>query len=275
MDALIRWLLTYLVHSTLLVGAAIVVGRILGERRLALQEALLRAALLGGFLTAGLQLALDLRPLAGSLTLASAPGRLDARTPSTSAPQAVARSAARATASFPLVVRIDAATAPQALPPASRWSSAWPTKARRYWPPALLTAWVGLALLSLVRLVWARLRLRRLLSDRRPVRDHEIAPGTQAIADALGLRGSVRMTAAPRLSVPAAIGVLRPEVCLPTRVFAELRGSRSSRCARTSWRTSLATIRPGCSSRASRPRWRRCSRSTTGRVDAWPIWRSV
>ena len=69
MDTLIRWLLTYLLHSTVLLGGAWLVGRALGGRRLVLQEALLRAALIGGFLTAGLQIGLELRPAAGHLGL--------------------------------------------------------------------------------------------------------------------------------------------------------------------------------------------------------------
>ena len=45
MEPLVRWLLTYLLHSTVLLGAAWLVRLALGERRLAVQEAVLRAAL--------------------------------------------------------------------------------------------------------------------------------------------------------------------------------------------------------------------------------------
>ena len=72
MDFLASALLTYLLHSTLLLAAALLMRIALRERRLVLQEALLRAALVGGFVTAGLQVGLGLQPLGGSWALAPA-----------------------------------------------------------------------------------------------------------------------------------------------------------------------------------------------------------
>ena len=72
MEPLVRWLLTYLLHSTVLLGAAWLVRLALGERRLAVQEAVLRAALVGGFVTASLQIGLDVRPIGGALAVPSA-----------------------------------------------------------------------------------------------------------------------------------------------------------------------------------------------------------
>ncbi|HEX9186867.1 MAG TPA: hypothetical protein VGB87_07340, partial [Vicinamibacteria bacterium] len=78
MEPVLRWLLTYLVHSTVLLAAAWIRGAALRERRLVLQEAVLRAALLGGFVTAGLQVGLDLRPVAGALAVPAEPRLADA-----------------------------------------------------------------------------------------------------------------------------------------------------------------------------------------------------
>ena len=63
------WLLTYAVHSTLLLGGAWLVSRRLGGRRLAVQETLWKLALVGGLATATLQLGLGVRPLGGAWAL--------------------------------------------------------------------------------------------------------------------------------------------------------------------------------------------------------------
>ena len=64
---LLSWLLTYAIHSSVLLGAAWLATR---ARRItpAAAEILWKAALIGGFFTASLQLWLDLRP-AGSVAL--------------------------------------------------------------------------------------------------------------------------------------------------------------------------------------------------------------
>ncbi len=66
------WLLTYLLHSTILLCSALVVSRSMAGRNLAVQEMLLRAALIGGVLTATLQVGLGIAPLAGVFALDSA-----------------------------------------------------------------------------------------------------------------------------------------------------------------------------------------------------------
>ncbi|HXY42032.1 MAG TPA: hypothetical protein VEQ10_20320, partial [Vicinamibacteria bacterium] len=76
-----RLVLTYLIHSTLLLAAAALACRLLRERRLVLQEALLRAALLGGLATAALQVGLELRPVAGVLRLPLVGSAVPAGTP--------------------------------------------------------------------------------------------------------------------------------------------------------------------------------------------------
>lgn len=223
MDAIVSWLLTYVLHSTLLLGAAALARLALGERRLALQEAMLRAALLGGFLTASLQLALNVQPLGGSLPLPQA--RMEV-----AAPALIPQIAARDRATVPALRDEDAAataelyaTPSQSLSPAPAIAAPWTAVAQRAWRPALLIFWGSLALIGAVRLALGARRLRQLLRDRQPLGDVPIGAGARAIATVLGLRSPVRLSTAPRLAVPLATGVLRPEVCLPTRVLADLR----------------------------------------------------
>ena len=58
------WLLTYALHSTLLLGLAWALGRWV-VRAHAAREVLWKAALLGGLLTATVQVAAGFEPLAG------------------------------------------------------------------------------------------------------------------------------------------------------------------------------------------------------------------
>ena len=80
-DQVVAWLLTYTVHSTLLLGAAWAVSRWLGGRRLRLQETIWRFALAGALVSATAQLALGglgHAPLAGRWALALTTGPADA-----------------------------------------------------------------------------------------------------------------------------------------------------------------------------------------------------
>jgi beta-lactamase regulating signal transducer with metallopeptidase domain len=205
-EPLVRWLLTYLVHSTLLLGAAGLARFALRERRLALQEAVLRAALVGGFVTASLQIGLDLRPLGGALAV---PGSRPAL--SVPGPSQVGPAAPHLWPGRPVVEREA---------PAGAETAAAAVAAR--WRTGLVLVWAGLAAAALARLGVASRRLRRLLRDRRPIDGGELAPEAARLGVALGLRRAVRLSATERLAVPLATGVLRPEVCLPARAVAEL-----------------------------------------------------
>jgi beta-lactamase regulating signal transducer with metallopeptidase domain len=227
MEGVLRWLLTYLLHSTVLLVLAALARLALGERRLALQEALLRAALVGGFVTAGLQVGLDLHPLAGRLALPAplaAPG-------SPAAASAGAAGARPTIAVAPAPVRegglaVDApparvvSTAPVPIAPA--WLVGAVGEAAGRLPGGLALAWAALAAVGLARLGVAAVRLRQLLRGRRPIDAGALGTLAARMGRALGLRRRVPLSAAGRLSVPLATGVLRPEVCLPERAVAEL-----------------------------------------------------
>jgi len=213
---LARLLLTYLIHSTLLLGAAALACRLLRERRLVLQEVLLRSALLGGLLTPVLQVGLELRPVAGVLRVPLAAS-------------AVATPLPVDAAADPADSDTAPAASPEALPAWQARVVLAPTVFERSWSRAaeswrtlLAVAWVALAALGLLRLAVAGLRLHRLLRGRRPIVDGPLAPEAASVASALGLRGPVPLSSAPRLTVPLATGVLRPQACLPARAVAEL-----------------------------------------------------
>ena len=69
----LAWLLTYLLHSTLLLGLAWLASKPLGRWSAAAEEAVWKLALVGALFTASLQLAAGWEPLAGRWNLPGVP----------------------------------------------------------------------------------------------------------------------------------------------------------------------------------------------------------
>jgi BlaR1 peptidase M56 len=106
-DQALAWLLTYALHSTLLLATAWAVTRGLGGRRLRLQETIWRCALLGALVTASAQLAfgqLGHAPIAGRWTLAAsgAPAAVPADAPDAALVGHAAGAAGQAHAAVPV-----------------------------------------------------------------------------------------------------------------------------------------------------------------------------
>jgi len=201
------WLLTYLLHSTALLVAAWIGCALLGPRRLAAQETVLRVALLGGLATATLSLAVG----AGGVTV-------DLAVPvSARLPQGTHRVAA---APLPTAVTAVPASFPEAADGVRSAAEGHAGRARALpWPAILVGLWATGALLGGTRLAVSSRRLRALLADRQP-----LPPGrlVRRLAAALGLRRPVRLSLSRRIAVPFAVGVHRPEVCVPERTLGDL-----------------------------------------------------
>ena len=185
------WLLTYLIHSTLLLCAAWLFSRALGERLMPLQETLLRVALIGGLLTATAQAGLGFEPVGGIVAIEG----LSAACPSTTIDQtAVNTSLVANPASSSRFTRIGRDS---------------------IWPVAFVSLWAIGSLLAMLTLGRSALDLRRLLKTR------TLRSGDQLLnrlAVAMGMRRKVRLSTSPAIAVPFATGVQRPEVCCPERV---------------------------------------------------------
>jgi Zn-dependent protease with chaperone function len=206
MSHAIAWMLTYLLHSTLLLGLAALFAPRLARRSLKLEEAVWRFALLAGLVTASVQVAAGYEPLAGRFDLAAGP--------------AVASKAAEASpAVVPAAPRFElaaAAAAPEASPAVP---SPAPRLAGLGWPEGALAAW-GLGALLLaggVAFSWARLS-RRLRARPRVVGGNLFSIHRRLVADA-GLDRPVRLSVSWWLPVPVAFG---REVCVPPRALAAL-----------------------------------------------------
>ncbi len=197
------YLLTYLIHSTLLLGGALLVCAALGLRRLGLQEALVKTALLGALVTAALPQGWAGRSLRMSLPSADAVTTLSVTT--TRSEPELARPAVMAT---PQVV--PAATAPE-------------DGARlRLVLPLLVGGWVLGAVLGLALLARDARCLRARLSRRQWLRAGSLAEILARIRRLAGVTAPVRLSRSESLGVPIALGIVRPEICVPPRVETEL-----------------------------------------------------
>lgn len=179
------WLLTYLVHSTLLIAAAEAVGRIVGSA--ALRDLLWKVAMLGALVTAGARIPAEVEiPSEWRISPASS---LEAGASGIVAP-------ATAAAAEPAALRVDPA-----------------------WAALGLGLWLACALPLTALRLGGYLRLRLLLRERRRVRHGEALGEVDRLARRAGVAG-VRLSTLEGLPTPIALG--SREICLPPRALTEL-----------------------------------------------------
>ncbi len=225
-DLLGSWLLTYLLHSTLLLGGTWLLLRIARRMPVAWEEALWRTALFGGLLTASLQLALDVDPAGGRVAMPTlaAPTVDDARA-------TIARDDATALETFttalgapetatgtqPEPVAEPAAAAPT-FSPAARPADGVRSQTAAW----LLAAWLAGGVWLLVRHMRARGRLRARLAGRTPLARGPLRASLDGLGNRAGLRTMPALSTVPGLGSPLAVGVLAPEIVVPARATDEL-----------------------------------------------------
>jgi len=210
-SAALAWLLTYLIHSTALLTLAWGLTRARSWSP-ASADLLWKTALVGGMLTATVQLRLELRP-AGTVSLthaASAPASpvashvslASAATPAN--PQAVVTAApTHATLQSPELAPSAAASAP------------------RMSIQAIVAAiWAVGALALALGYAARRLILVGRLGDRRAVSDGRLLAELEQLSSEAKLGRRPRLTVTSRLSSPIALGIA--EICLPESALEEL-----------------------------------------------------
>jgi len=198
LSSLASWLFTYALHSTVVLAAAWAGSRWIIRRRPALAEALWKVALVGGLLTASLQLAAGLEPLLGQWPVPSA------------AVDATAHPAI--SVASPALPATGAVAAPAA-PGASLGSS---------WTGWMVGVWAAVALGFLASLAFSWWRLRARLADRREITRGAVPAMLDQLRRSAGYRRRVRLSSSQHLAVPITFGVLRPEICLPEETIAGL-----------------------------------------------------
>ena len=219
----LAWLLTYLVHSTMLLGGAWVLSATRIVRSPAVRDTLWKVCLVGGILTATVYSLFPYQPyslhvlLPGVTQPAPAAAFARAEPPVTWAASARPVAAGSGAAVAPIVRR-----APAAGPEWSRTASPIPNpqSPTPSWPRLLLGLWLVGALAFVVRLLVLRLRLRRSLSRRREISDGPLAVMLDSLRARAGVRRRPRLTASAELAGPVAIGA--SEICLPERALTAL-----------------------------------------------------
>ncbi|HSS52116.1 MAG TPA: hypothetical protein VLX28_24505, partial [Thermoanaerobaculia bacterium] len=215
-QAALAWLLTYLLHSTLLLGLAWLASKPLARWSVAAEETMWKLALVGALLTASLQLAAGWEPAAGRWRLAAEPSPAatvttegTARTTGTERTQTLRRTE-------PALL-----VAPLAISDAAALSRPEPSSSS-----SLPTAFLGLWALGATLLVGAYARsfsrIRQRLRSRPRVVGGSLLVQLRELAAGAGLGRSVRLSCSSRVPVPLALGIRQPEICLPPRALAGL-----------------------------------------------------
>jgi HEAT repeat protein/beta-lactamase regulating signal transducer with metallopeptidase domain len=208
----LAWLLTYAIHSTVLLSLAWLLVR---ARRWSpgASELLWKSAILGGIVTASVQLQLDVRP-AGTIVLqrpavttaaaALAPvaSLVD---PKTSAPEPKTSAPVRNT---------EIAPAPQSAAEPSRPAISLSRTS------AAVLGWAFVALILGFSYVARRLILVGRLGDRHAVPEGPLLQMLRELALDAGLRRTPRLTCTSRISSPIALGV--SEICVPETALTDL-----------------------------------------------------
>jgi len=212
-DLILSWLLTYAVHSTVLLGGVAVLTYRLVKSH-AVREVLWKTALVGGLVTASLQVGLGLRPVAGRFEVAeartaivvpTAPLQVAAEVPTTPEP---ARNRDHA---------VDRTAPPE---DGSRVTTKDAHGITLSWTTVVLLSWAGVAGVMVLGFLVARLRLARHLGPRRPVLQGPLPPLLHSLCRAAGINRPIRLTSAPGLGSPVALGF--SEICIPDAALTEL-----------------------------------------------------
>jgi beta-lactamase regulating signal transducer with metallopeptidase domain len=234
----VGWLVNYLIHSTLLLALGLLVAGTLGARRLAAQEVVLRAALLGGVVTASLLLLPGAEALAiwsgSAVTLPARPWAVMVPKSPTASNQGSTETPAPAVPSTRTAVvaeRPGAAALARAREAgiASGWRT--PTTERSdagrrlhswSWLASLGVLWLLGALLLSGRLAVRHALLSHRLRHRAVLGDGPLYALFRRLLCEADPEHKLRLASCRRLVVPIARGIRRPEVCVPEDIGREL-----------------------------------------------------
>jgi HEAT repeat protein/beta-lactamase regulating signal transducer with metallopeptidase domain len=198
----LAWLLTYAIHSTVLLSLAWLLVRV---RRWtpAASELLWKSAMVGGILTASVQLRLDVRP-AGTVML---------QPPAVTAP-AAAVSPVDGPEKPAHIRETEAAPMPR---PSAQPSVPMISMTKS---SVVVLAWGLGALILGLNYVARRLILVGRLGDRQEVPEGRLHEMLGELANDAGLRRAPRLTSTSRISSPIALGV--SEICVPETALTDL-----------------------------------------------------
>ena len=218
------WLLTYLLHSTFLLGAVWLATRHRVQSA-SVRDVLWKAALLGGFATATLQTGTGFEPLGGAVALelggsaarlqdGSAARRLGGSTNSYDPEQSAPNTwRGLIPGSEPAAAAAEPTTGPTEPLAGVVESSDWLL-------PAGIVSWALIALALTNLYVVQRVLAMRRIGPRRSVSDPALLGMLDDLRRAGSVRRAIRLTSARGLSSPVALG--RDEIALPEAALTDL-----------------------------------------------------
>ena len=211
LDRLAAWSLTYLIHSSILLGAAWLWDLFLGDRRPHIGEMLWKLGLVGALFTSSLQGLLVAEPAGGSWPL---PGASD--------PQK-AISVPIADGSNSASLQIDTRELKSQVATTGKHPS--PVRRQFNWPPAkssFIAAWLAIGTLAALWLcagyAWLLLRLR----GRKRLVGGPLFEMLAGLGGPGSKPGRVRLSATNKIHLPMAFGLFVKEICLPPRAVAKM-----------------------------------------------------
>lgn len=204
-NGVLEWLMTYAIHSTILIGSLLLLTSTATGRRLVAGHGswLWRFALVGALITSSLQSWRSVSPVAGTL-------RVDGDTP--------ARTTVRVEINRENVM--PSATGAGWTRTSSRESVASSIHVSPTWPVTLFGAWVLLAVTLLGRFLVARARFMRAIGPRTSASHTLAGNALRHLLRESRLTRDVRLTVSDRLTSPVALSA--DEICLPSRAMSEL-----------------------------------------------------
>lgn len=221
------WLLTYLLHSTLLLGTAWIVTRRLVVAP-ALRDLTWKTALVGGLVTATIQTGSGWQPLGWVVSLERDVAIEESKLPPEQwqgilrEPRSIA--APKAIATRPAAADIVASVAPAPLPAAENESPSPVldgTAASSTSPIAwLIAAWSLIGGAMLARYLVQRHKVLRRIGPRRPVNEPVVVAMLETLRHIGKVNLPVQLTAAAGLTSPVALG--RSEIALPDAALTQL-----------------------------------------------------
>jgi beta-lactamase regulating signal transducer with metallopeptidase domain len=209
-DAVVTWLLTYLLHSTVLLIGGWSLNR-WRVRNPAIREVVWKLALIAGVVTASLQTA-GLAPVTAQYSVPGAAAAVPNAPAGPADPTDVVsnRSAEPTEAA---ATDLGAASTSASTRPVS--SLALPSIS-----DLALGIWLAVAALLVLGFAWRRWQLANRLGARRPLTGHPIVAELELLRTEAGHRRRVVLTVSDRLSSPIAVGV--SEICVPAIALREL-----------------------------------------------------
>lgn len=194
---ILTWVLTYAIHSTVLLTAAWIFSTRTKSHRV--REAIWKTAMVAGFITATAQSLFNINPIGGRVTVE----RTFVQAPSNSAPVNL-----EPASESPAVVK-----EVKDVPAPAPWAGLT-------LPQIVAIAWLGIAGLLVVWYAIRRALWTRRLASRRPVMTHPLAEQLRMLAEEAGIERPIRLTATRALASPVALG--RSEIAVPEAALTEL-----------------------------------------------------